>query len=141
WCSLQTQEQPTPQESPASSAPHAGIVAKPMRRLCCRIILRMSRAFTLYRLQQVDTQLDQGAARLAEITRILNDNAALQAASLAHQGAQARLHSAHSALRAAEEEVASQQRCIANNQASLYGGAVTNPKELQDLQKEAEALA
>ncbi len=101
----------------------------------------MSRAFALYRLQQVDTKLDQAAARLAEIERILGDNQAHQTASQAQQQAQAALHSAHTALRAAEEEVSAQQKRIEQNQASLYGGSVTNPKELQDLQMESESLA
>lgn len=101
----------------------------------------MSRAFALYRLQQVDTKLDQAAARLTEIEGILGDNQAHQAASQAQQKAQAALHAAHTALRAAEEEVAAQQKRIEQNQASLYGGAVTNPKELQDLQMESESLA
>ncbi|MCW5873392.1 MAG: hypothetical protein KIS88_01965 [Anaerolineales bacterium] len=101
----------------------------------------MSRAFKLYRLQQVDSQLDQGAARLAEIERILGDNQAHQAASEAQQRAQAALHTAHTAMRSAEENVSAQQKRIEQNQASLYGGAVTNPKELQDLQMESESLA
>lgn len=101
----------------------------------------MSRAFKLYRLQQVDTQLDQGAARLAEIERILADNQAHQAARQAQQQAQVALHTAHTALRSAEEDVSAQQKRIEQNQASLYGGSVTNPKELQDLQMEAESLA
>lgn len=101
----------------------------------------MSRALSLYRLQQADTKLDQAAARLAEIERILSDNQAHQAASQAQQQAQAALHTAHTALRAAEEEVAAQQKRIEQNQTSLYGGSVTNPKELQDLQMEAESLA
>lgn len=101
----------------------------------------MSRAFALYRLQQVDTKLDQAAVRLAEIERILGDNQAHQAASQAQQQAQAALHSAHTTLRAAEEDVAAQQKRIEQNQTSLYGGSVTNPKELQDLQMEAESLA
>jgi predicted nucleic acid-binding Zn-ribbon protein len=100
----------------------------------------MSRAFKLYRLQQVDSQLDTAQARLAEIERILNEDEAMRTATQTLAHAQAALHAAHSALRTAEEEVAAQQRHIQQNQASLYGGKVTNPKELQDLQKEAEAL-
>lgn len=101
----------------------------------------VSRAFKLYRLQQVDTQMDQAAARLAEIERILSDNQAHQAASQAQQQAQVALHAAHTALRSAEEDVSAQQKRIEQNQASLYGGSVTNPKELQDLQMESESLA
>lgn len=100
----------------------------------------MSRAFKLYRLQQVDSQLDSAQARLAEIERILNEDEAMRTTAQAREHAQAALHAAHTALRTAEEEVAAQQRHIQQNQASLYGGKVINPKELQDLQKEAEAL-
>ena len=39
-----------------------------------------------------------------------------------------------------EEEVREQQIKIEQNQSRLYSGKVTNPKELQDLQAEAEAF-
>lgn len=100
----------------------------------------MSLVFKLFRLQQVDTQLDQAHTRLAEIERRLGQNAVLQAAMQAREQAQAAAHAAHTALRSAEEEVAAQQKRIEQNQTSLYGGSVSNPKELQDLQLESEAL-
>lgn len=101
----------------------------------------MSRAFKLFRLQQTDTQLDQANARLAEIERRLAQNAVLQAAIQGREQARAAAHATHTALRSAEEEVAAQQKRIEQNQASLYGGKVSNPKELQDLQLESEAFA
>lgn len=101
----------------------------------------MNRAFKLFRLQQVDTQLDQVRGRLAEIQRILADDQTIQAAKLAREEAWANAQAANSALRSAEEDVKAHQMHIEQNQASLYGGKITNPKELQDLQKEAEVLA
>lgn len=100
----------------------------------------MSGALQLYRLQQVDSQIDQIEARLAEIERILGDNQAIQAAEAALETAQSQESEAGKALQRAEEEVQGQQAKIQQNQAALYGGRVTNPKELQDLQQEAEAL-
>lgn len=102
--------------------------------------LPMSGAFKLFRLQQVDSQIDAAQTRLAEIERVLNEDEAVRTANQAREHAQANLHAAANALRNAEEDVAAQQRHIEQNQASLYGGKVTNPKELQDLQQEAEAL-
>jgi predicted nucleic acid-binding Zn-ribbon protein len=100
----------------------------------------MSRAFKLFRLQQVDTQLDQHNARLAEIQRILSEDETMRSALLAHEDAEAALRAAQKALRESEELVKQQQAHIEANQTSLYSGKVTNPKELQDLQKEAEVL-
>ncbi len=56
----------------------------------------MSQPFQLYRLQQLDSQIDQMQARLHEIERILGDNSeqleaehqAGQAATLLERGAQ-----------------------------------------------------
>ena len=100
----------------------------------------MSRPFQLYRLQQLDTQLDGIHTRLNEIESTLaddsevrlsrektaQDNAALQ---------QARLH-----LRNAEFETQQQRIKIEQTEATLYGGKVRNPKELKDLENEAMAL-
>jgi predicted nucleic acid-binding Zn-ribbon protein len=44
------------------------------------------------------------------------------------------------ALKRAEQDVETQQKKIENNQKTLYSGTVKNPKELEDLQNEAEAL-
>ncbi|MDA1330501.1 MAG: hypothetical protein O3B43_05495 [Chloroflexi bacterium] len=100
----------------------------------------MSRAFKLFRLQQVDSQLDLVRARLAEIEAILGEDEALRQAIDVRVVAQERKAETEKALRKAEEDVAAQQIKIDQNQATLYGGKVNNPKELQDLQQEAEAF-
>jgi predicted nucleic acid-binding Zn-ribbon protein len=100
----------------------------------------VNRAFKLYRLQQADSRLDEARGRLAEIERLLADDETMRAAAAGFQAAEASMLAAAAALRAAEDVVKTQQTHIEQNQASLYGGKVTNPKELQDLQKEDEAL-
>lgn len=100
----------------------------------------MSQPARLHALQQLDSQLDAARARLAKIDAALSQNAEVQAAQQAVSAAKATQHDQHTALRNAESEVQAQQQKIANNQRALYGGSVTNPKELADLQHEAEAL-
>jgi len=100
----------------------------------------MSDKRQLFNLQQLDTELDQHRARLAEIESILNDNSALKKAnSRVSQTAEA-FTKAKLALKRAEQDVEVQHNKIDRNQKKLYGGAVKAPKELEDLQMEAGAL-
>ena len=100
----------------------------------------MSQAFKLYRLQQLDSQLDRLQTRLAEIQASLADAVELQQAKSAALQANLDLQSAQKALRKAEEAVKDQRIKIETTEAALYGGKVRNPKELQDLQHESTAL-
>jgi predicted nucleic acid-binding Zn-ribbon protein len=100
----------------------------------------MSQPFKLYRLQQMDSQLDQVRARLEQIAAALREDTALRLAQEeANQSAQA-LEQERKALRRAEETVHSQRLKIEQTESTLYGGKVRNPKELQDLQNEVAAL-
>lgn len=100
----------------------------------------MSQPFTLYRLQQIDSLLDQAHARLREIENLLADDSKLKnAQSRAHKN-EAELEATKKALRLAEEAVRTQRLKIEQTDSKLYGGKVRNPKELQDLQNEAQAL-
>ena len=101
----------------------------------------MSRVFKLYRLQQVDSQLDKSILRLAEINEILGDDDTLQTAMNQLDDARLNRIEAEKELRFVEEEVRGQQIKIEQNQSRLYSGKVTNPKELQDLQAEAEVFS
>lgn len=104
------------------------------------IMRRVSRAFKLFRLQQVDSELDSARGRIAEIDQILGEDEAMRRAEAAHADATNVQAEAERELRQAEAEVLAQQAKIEQNQSTLYSGSVTNPKELQDLQLEAEAL-
>lgn len=100
----------------------------------------MSQTFKLYRLQQLDSQLDQNNARLFEIEKALSDRRELQQAEKQFAAATEALNEASAAVRRSEEDVKAQRIKIEQNEAALYGGKVRNPKELQDLQNEGAAL-
>jgi len=100
----------------------------------------MSAALGLYRLQQVDSQIDHARGRLEQIRKTLENDSEMKAAltrtetsKSAHQRFQQELHSA-------EAEVQAQKIKIEQNDSSLYSGNVKNPKELQDLQLEVASL-
>ncbi len=70
----------------------------------------------------------------------LADDEAVQAAKETLESKEQVLTEARAANLAAEHAVASQQEKIKETEGKLYGGSVGNPKELQDLQLESEAL-
>ncbi|HEX6305488.1 MAG TPA: C4-type zinc ribbon domain-containing protein [Anaerolineales bacterium] len=100
----------------------------------------MSQPFRLYRLQQIDTQLDRATARLEEIEIAIRENKALRRAQKRMEQAEEQLQEARKNLSGAELDVQSQRNKIEQTEATLYGGKVSNPKELQDLQNESAAL-
>ena len=100
----------------------------------------MSRIQQLYRLQQVDSKIDQLRARLKKIEKALGDRSALLKIEQRAAKTQAAADQARKQLRQAEAKVKEQRIKIEQNEATLYGGRVRNPKELQDLQGELGAL-
>lgn len=100
----------------------------------------MSAALGLYRLQQVDSRIDQIQARLKTIQQILENDAALRAASQRLAATEGEHQGAEHLLKRSEAEVEKQRIKIEQTEASLYGGKVHNPKELQDLQKDVASL-
>lgn len=100
----------------------------------------MNLGFRLFRLQQVDTQRDDVAKRLAEIERLLANEDVIREARSAIEAARSAIETTRKELTQAEAEVKAQQDKLKENQDALYGGNVRNPKELQDLQLEAQNL-
>jgi uncharacterized protein len=100
----------------------------------------MSAALGLYRLQQVDGQIDQIQARQKWIQDTLQNDASLRTASQACAAAEAKFKEASQQLKQSEADVEKQTTKIEQAEASLYGGSVRNPKELQDLQKDIISL-
>ncbi len=100
----------------------------------------MSATFHLYRLQQVDSQIDKVQKRLDEIQRILDDNTELKNAKAHLADCESKSQVTEKALRQAESDVKQQHVKIEQTEATLYGGTVKNPKEIQDLQNKAESL-
>jgi predicted nucleic acid-binding Zn-ribbon protein len=100
----------------------------------------MSRSFKLYRLQQIDSQLDWLNGRLQEIEAALKEDSVLRQAEESARKAEDDLQRARKVLRTAEENVLQQRTKIEQNESTLYSGKMHNPKELKDLEKEVEAL-
>ncbi len=100
----------------------------------------MSHSFKLFRLQQIDTLLDKSHARLQEIDRLLVDDHQVQMSQQRLDLVKNARYEADKSLRIAEQNVKEQRLKIERSQATLYGGKIVNPKELQDLQLESEAL-
>jgi uncharacterized protein len=100
----------------------------------------MTEPFKLFRLQQVDNQLDRARFRLKEIEAALSEDENLRMAQGQLQETSEVLQAASKRLHKAEQEVLDQRIKIEQTEATLYGGKVRNPKELQDLQNETAAL-
>lgn len=100
----------------------------------------MSFPLKLFRLQQIDTQLDQANNRLREIEKAINENPILDQAALVLLEAEKGLGIQKKALTGAEDTVRAQHTKIEQTDSTLYSGKVTNPKELQDMQNEIAAL-
>lgn len=108
--------------------------------LSASIILNMSQPFKLFRLQQIDNQIDKARARLREIEIELQEDSELREANQRLEHARQQMHETEKALRKAEADVYAQRIKIEETEAALYGGKIRNPKELQDLQHESAAL-
>jgi predicted nucleic acid-binding Zn-ribbon protein len=100
----------------------------------------MSAAFNLFRLQQADSSLFHARGRQEAIENALEDDAETRQAREGAQSARDARLRAESTLREAEYETQAARVKIQQVEASLYAGRVSNPKELQDLQKDAESL-
>jgi predicted nucleic acid-binding Zn-ribbon protein len=100
----------------------------------------MSASLGLYRLQQVDRQIDHARSQLDNIRQTLENDIELRESRKLLETAQANHHHANHALKNSEAEVEAQRIKIEQAESSLYGGKVQNPKELQDLQKDIASL-
>lgn len=100
----------------------------------------MSAALGLYRLQQVDSQMDAIRARLKTIRETLENDLELRAAKETLSAAENLHKQASTALKQSEADVEKQNIKIQQTESNLYSGSVHNPKELQDLQMDVASL-
>ncbi len=100
----------------------------------------MSRASSLFNLQNIDQRLDAIERRRQAIEQELGDSERLAATKQRLAQVQADLVTTRSETHAADQAAEAQKDKIARNQQALYGGNVQNPKELEDLQRESGAL-
>jgi len=100
----------------------------------------MSEALNLYRLQSLDTKIDHTKARLLEIEKKLSDDSRIKRAQKNFGKAEAEAKQIRIKLNQIVDKVEAQRIKRKTTQAALYGGNIKNPKELQDLQMESQAL-
>ena len=100
----------------------------------------MSQSSNLYRLQLIDSPIDQTNARIRELEAALSNNTAMIQAQESLNSTEQSLQDTRKMLHKAEDAVQDQRVKINQTESVLYGGKVRNPKELQDLQNEVAAL-
>ena len=100
----------------------------------------MSASLGLYRLQLLDSRIDEIRLRLEEIRQTLENDKTILEAKKRLAETDSDLEVAQQAVRQAEAEVEKQKVKIEQSESNLYSGNVKNPKELQDLQNEIAAL-
>lgn len=100
----------------------------------------MTKGADLYRLQCLDREGDERRRRLAEVEAALGESEALNQARRSLESVQALVRKW--ALRQRDLELQTQgvTNKISRSEQRLYSGAVTNPKELTELQSEVAAL-
>jgi uncharacterized protein len=100
----------------------------------------MSQISVLYRLQQIDSQLDNALLALKKFEKELSDNSLSNEAQQSLVVAEEKYQAAVKQQRESENKSYDVRVKIELSDAALYGGKVQNPKELQDLQNEIASL-
>lgn len=100
----------------------------------------MSEALNLFRLQKLDTAIEKTKSRLDDIEQALSDDKRVRRAKNTLEKAQAQAKKIRINLHQIEDKVEAQKIKRKKTQASLFSGKIKNPKELQDLEMESDAL-
>jgi uncharacterized protein len=100
----------------------------------------MSLAEQLYKLQQVDLELQKKQQELGEIESRLSDDKALVAAESKLASQKAQLEDARKKQKNAEWELEDLQEKVRQIDSKLYSGKTKDPKELINLEKEVKGL-
>lgn len=100
----------------------------------------MNLSFLLYQLQKIDSQIDNLSSRNDKIHFEIENNDELIKEKSRLAEINSRLQTINSSLTNINEQVKSIEFKIQRNNSMMYGGKVTNPKELQDLEAELVML-
>ncbi len=94
----------------------------------------------LFALQQLDSSIEALKKSFAVLDPGKQESTTYKAAKSAHQIAESELQAARASLNDADLECKSKESKRASEEKKLYGGKITNPKELTALQMEVESL-
>ena len=100
----------------------------------------MSEPLNLYRIQNLDTKIDQIRSRLTEINEKLSDDKNIVLANKRLEKVETNAKKIRIQLHQIMDKVEAQRIKRKTTEAALFSGRIVNPKELQDLQMETEAL-
>jgi predicted nucleic acid-binding Zn-ribbon protein len=100
----------------------------------------MSRTSVLFRLQEIDLELDAQRARLQGIEQALSNSPVVTEARVQASSARDQFDAARVRARALELDEQSLADKISETEKRLYSGAITNPKELRDLEQDLASL-
>jgi len=100
----------------------------------------MAAAKQLYELQELDTEIEQAEQSLSQKTGLLGDRKVLDDVQSRLSTEKQDLETLKHEHREAEAEVDDLLSKIAEVEGQLYGGKITNPKELSNLQHEANTM-
>jgi predicted nucleic acid-binding Zn-ribbon protein len=100
----------------------------------------MSLAGHLYRLQQLDLELQKKQQELDEVENQLSDNQALVVAESEVSSQKEQLEDAKKKQKSSEWELGDLQEKVKQIDSKLYSGKTRDPKELVNLEKEAKSL-
>ena len=100
----------------------------------------MSRVSGLYRLQEIDLESNRLKGRLEEIRDTLEDSAEIEQLRADLGTKDSAMVTIRLDAKRAENEVEDQRIKIQNTEQALYGGSVSDPRELEDLQMESDSL-
>jgi predicted nucleic acid-binding Zn-ribbon protein len=100
----------------------------------------MSLAGQLYRLQQLDLELQEKQQELNEVENQLSDNKALIAAESKLASQKEQLEDARKKQKSSEWELEDLQEKVRQIDSKLYSGKTKDPKELVNLEKEVKGL-
>ncbi|MDD2521217.1 MAG: hypothetical protein PHW11_00135 [Anaerolineaceae bacterium] len=100
----------------------------------------MNETFSLYRLQQLDSQRIQRLKRIKQIDQIIASDKVVLKARATLQKATDALNESDNQLDDLHKKAEEKSLKLKLTQSKLYGGKISATKELQDLQAESEAL-
>lgn len=100
----------------------------------------MSLALTLFRLQQIDSQVDKYQSRLNIITNNLKDDSSFRQVKENAELLENLLASAEKQQLQLDNEIKVLRIKIEQSDSSLYSGSVKSPRDLQDIQNELLSL-
>ena len=100
----------------------------------------MSLAGQLYKLQQLDLELQKKQQELSDVENQLSDNKALVATESKLASEKEQLEDQRKKQKSSEWELEDLQEKVGQVDSKLYGGKTKDPKELVNLEKEAKGL-